>query len=208
MTKCVEMKEKTQRIYDYIAEVIEERAYPPTVRELCETFDIKSTSSAVYYLKKLESEGLIRLGGNKSRAIELTRGRMPKSRDMVRIPLLGSITAGVPKLAVEDYEESYCLPRTLFSPDSDLFMLTVEGTSMIDVGINDGDLIVVKKQNTAQNGQIVAALVEDDCATVKRFYKDASGVRLHPENKNMRDIYPTELTILGIVVGLIRTDIH
>ena len=206
MTKNLEMQEKMCALRDYIMQTIDDRGYPPTIREICEKFDIKSTSSASYYLRKLEEAGELKINRQKSRGIELT-GKRLSSRDVRPVPLVGSITAGIPKLAVEDNDENYYIPTGLFPMSGDLFMLTVIGSSMIDIGIRDGDKVIVKKQNTAENGQIVAALVEDDCATVKRFIKDARGIRLHPENQYMQDLYPTELTILGIVVGLIRTDI-
>ena len=206
MTKNLEMQEKMSALRDYIMQTIDDRGYPPTIREICEKFDIKSTSSASYYLRKLEEAGELKINRQKSRGIELT-GKRLSSRDVRPVPLVGSITAGIPKLAVEDNDENYYIPTGLFPMSGDLFMLTVIGSSMIDIGIRDGDKVIVKKQNTAENGQIVAALVEDDCATVKRFIKDARGIRLHPENQYMQDLYPTELTILGIVVGLIRTDI-
>lgn len=206
MTKNLEMKEKMGALRDYIIETIDDRGYPPTIREICEKFDIKSTSSASYYLRKLEDAGELKINRQKSRGIELT-GKRLSTKDVRAVPLVGSITAGIPKLAVEDNDESYYIPTGLFPMSGDLFMLTVIGSSMIDVGIRDGDKVIVKKQNTAESGQIIAALVEDDCATVKRFIKDERGIRLHPENQYMQDLYPSELTILGIVVGLIRTDI-
>lgn len=206
MTKNLEMQEKMCALRDYIMETIDDRGCPPTIREICEKFDIKSTSSASYYLRKLEEAGELKINRQKSRGIELT-GKRLSSKDVRPVPLIGSITAGIPKLAVEDNDENYYIPTGLFPMSGDLFMLTVIGSSMIDVGIRDGDKVIVKKQNTAESGQIVAALVEDDCATVKRFIKDSRGIRLHPENQYMQDLYPTELTILGIVVGLIRTDI-
>ena len=206
MTKNLEMKEKMGALRDYIMETIDDRGYPPTIREICEKFDIKSTSSASYYLRKLEDAGELKINRQNSRGIELT-GKRLSTKDVRAVPLVGSITAGIPKLAVEDNDESYYIPTGLFPMSGDLFMLTVIGSSMIDVGIRDGDKVIVKKQNTAESGQIVAALVEDDCATVKRFIKDERGIRLHPENQYMQDLYPSELTILGIVVGLIRTDI-
>lgn len=208
MTKNSELMYKLAEIFTYIEETVTERQYPPTVREIQEKFDIKSTSSVAYYLKKLEDLGYIKRTKQKSRGIELISAKQIKLRDMVQVPLVGSIPAGAPKLALEDYEDTFALPRSLFSANGELFMLKVEGTSMIDVGINDGDIIIVKSQQSAENGQIVAALVNNECATVKRFFKDEKGVRLHPENSAMSDIYPEELTILGIVVGLIRTDIR
>lgn len=207
MTKSMEMNEKVIEIYNYIKTAQEERGYPPSIREICSEFDIKSTSSGSYYLRKLEEMGMIRINYGKSRAIELTGPKAPKAEDMLQVPLIGTITAGAPIFAVESYTDTYALPSNLFRLSGDLFMLDVQGTSMIDAGINDGDKIIIRKQSYAQNGQIIAALLDGENATVKRFFKDENGVRLHPENKHMSDIYPTDMSILGVVVGLIRTNI-
>ena len=210
MTKNVEMQQKMEMIKNYIYETVDERGCPPTIREICFKFDIKSTSSASYYLRKLEDAGELRINKQKSRGLEVT-GKRLTSRDVVRVPLIGSVTAGIPKLAVEDNDESVYLPQNLFSRvDENTFMLTVEGTSMIEIGINDGDKIIVKQQSTARNGQVIVALIGDEMSTVKRFYHENDKIRLHPENRFMQDkIYsPEEIKILGIVVGLIRTEIH
>ena len=210
MTKNVEMQQKMEMIKNYIYETVDERGCPPTIREICFKFDIKSTSSASYYLRKLEDAGELRINKQKSRGLEVT-GKRLTSRDVVRVPLIGSVTAGIPKLAVEDNDESVYLPQNLFSRvDENTFMLTVEGTSMIEIGINDGDKIIVKQQSTARNGQVIVALIGDEMSTVKRFYHENDKIRLHPENRFMQDkIYSLEeIKILGIVVGLIRTEIH
>ena len=150
MTKNLEMQEKMSALRDYIMQTIDDRGYPPTIREICEKFDIKSTSSASYYLRKLEEAGELKINRQKSRGIELT-GKRLSSRDVRPVPLVGSITAGIPKLAVEDNDENYYIPTGLFPMSGDLFMLTVIGSSMIDIGIRDGDKVIVKKQNTAEN---------------------------------------------------------
>ena len=210
MTKNVEMQQKMEMIKNYIYETVDERGCPPTIREICYKFDIKSTSSASYYLRKLEEAGELRINKQKSRGLEVT-GKRLTSRDVIRVPLVGSVTAGIPKLAVEDNDESVYLPQNLFSRvDENTFMLTVEGTSMIDIGINDGDKIIVKQQPNARNGQVIVALIGDEMSTVKRFYAENGKIRLHPENKFMQDKYyaPEDIKVLGIVVGLIRTEIH
>ncbi len=207
MTKTSELNDKLNSIKAFIYSTVDERGYPPTIREICAEFDIKSTSSASYYLKKLADAGELVVNSKLSRGIEL-KGRRSVLNSSENVPLIGSVTAGLPRLAFEDYEESYRLPSDLFDLDGVTFMLTVEGSSMIDIGINDGDKILVRKQNHAESGQVVVALVEDGCATVKRFFKKGDKVWLHPENRFMSDIYPAELTILGIVVGLIRTQIN
>ncbi len=206
MTKNYELKERIAEIRDYIYAAVEERGYPPTIRELCSEFDIKSTSSAAYYLKKLEEAGELKINRQKSRGIEV--GNRRYARDMTSVPLLGSITAGVPKLAYEECEDTFLLPNNLFDCEGkDVFMLTVIGTSMVDIGINDGDLILVRKQDHARNGQVVAALIDGESATVKRYYNENGRVRLHPENRYMPDFYPKDVAILGIVIGLVRTNI-
>ena len=210
MTKNVEMQQKMEMIKNYIYETVDERGCPPTIREICYKFDIKSTSSASYYLRKLEDAGELRINKQNSRGLEVT-GKRLTSRDVIRVPLVGSVTAGIPKLAVEDNDESVYLPQNLFTRvDENTFMLAVEGTSMIDIGINDGDKIIVKQQPTARNGQVIVALIGDEMSTVKRFYLENGKVRLHPENKYMQDKFynPEEIKILGVVVGLIRTEIH
>ncbi len=210
MTKSIEMQQKMADIRDYVYKTVDERGCPPTIREICSKFDIKSTSSASYYLRKLEGAGELRINKQKSRGLEVT-GKRITSRDVVAIPLVGSVTAGVPKLAVEDIDDTIYLPSSLFSRlDDDTFMLEVEGTSMVDIGINDGDKIIVKQQNTARNGQVVVALIEGEMSTVKRFYMENNTVRLHPENKYMQDKFynPQDISIIGVVVGLLRTEIH
>ena len=210
MTKSIEMQQKMADIRDYVYKTVDERGCPPTIREICSKFDIKSTSSASYYLRKLEGAGELRINKQKSRGLEVT-GKRITSRDVVAIPLVGSVTAGVPKLAVEDIDDTVYLPSSLFSRlDENTFMLEVEGTSMIDIGINDGDKIIVKQQNTARNGQVVVALIEGEMSTVKRFYMENNTVRLHPENKYMQDKFynPQDISIIGVVVGLLRTEIH
>ncbi len=211
MTKNVEMQQKMAEIREFIYNTVDERGCPPTIREICCKFDIKSTSSAAYYLKKLEDAGELRINKQKSRGLEVT-GRRITSRDVVKVPLVGSVTAGIPKLAVEDNDETVFLPSSLFhnTAEGSTFMLEVEGSSMIDIGINNGDKIIVKQQNTARNGQVVVALIDGEMSTVKRFYLEKNTVRLHPENKNMQDKFynPENIAILGVVVGLIRTEIH
>lgn len=208
MTKKNELQQKLNDVYAYLSETVEKRGYPPTVREVKDTFGWSSTASVHYYYKKLAENGLIKLDPNKSRSIELMASETPKAKDFVKVPLIGNIAAGQPILAIEEYEDYYSLPKNLFSKTGKLFMLTVEGSSMIEAGILDGDRIIVRQQNTAENGQIVAALIDGESATVKRFYFEKGKVRLHPENSTMNDFYPNDIRILGIVIGLIRNDIY
>ena len=193
-----------QKTLDVIRLHIEKNGYPPTVRELMEYLDVKSTSTIAYYLDKLEELGQIRRDSNKNRAIELVLDKtMAKSKtDTIKIPLIGEAAAGKPILAVENFEDVYELPTDMFN-GSELFMLRIKGDSMINAGIFDGDKIVVKKQNSADNRDIVVAMI-NGCVTVKRFFKEQNQIRLQPENDTMKPIYAVDVDVLGKVVGLIR----
>lgn len=186
-----------QAVLEFINEYNAEYGYAPTVREICAELNIKSTASAYYYLEKLKDEGWLSKSPNKNRAVSF------KKNASVNIPLIGTVTAGQPIFAYENYEDYYSFPAGSFR-GSELFMLSVQGESMIDAGIYNGDKIVVRKQQTAENGDIVVALL-DDSATVKRFYKRDGHFVLHPENETMQDIVVSEVAILGIVIGLVRT---
>ncbi len=188
---------KMQAVLEFINEYNAEYGYAPTVREICAELNIKSTASAYYYLEKLKDEGWLSKSPNKNRAVSF------KKNASVNIPLIGTVTAGQPIFAYENYEDYYSFPAGSFR-GSELFMLSVQGESMIDAGIYNGDKIVVRKQQTAENGDIVVALL-DDSATVKRFYKRDGHFVLHPENETMQDIVVSEVAILGIVIGLVRT---
>ncbi len=190
-------RNKMQAVLNFINEYNATNGYSPTVREICAQLDIKSTASAYYYLEKLKDEGWLNKSPNKNRAVSF------KKTASINIPLIGTVTAGQPIFAYENYEDYYSFPSGSFK-GSDLFMLSVQGTSMIDAGIFDGDKIVVRKQSTAENGDIVVALL-DDSATVKRFYKKDGHYVLHPENETMADIIVNEVTILGKVIGLVRS---
>ena len=188
---------KMQAVLKFINEYNAEYGYAPTVREICAELNIKSTASAYYYLEKLKDEGWLSKSPNKNRAVSF------KKNASVNIPLIGTVTAGQPIFAYENYEDYYSFPAGSFR-GSELFMLSVQGESMIDAGIYNGDKIVVRKQQTAENGDIVVALL-DDSATVKRFYKRDGHFVLHTENETMQDIIVSEVAILGIVIGLVRT---
>lgn len=188
---------KMQAVLEFINEYNAEYGYAPTVREICAELNIKSTASAYYYLEKLKDEGWLSKSPNKNRAVSF------KKNASVNIPLIGTVTAGQPIFAYENYEDYYSFPAGSFR-GSELFMLSVQDESMIDAGIYNGDKIVVRKQQTAENGDIVVALL-DDSATVKRFYKRDGHFVLHPENETMQDIVVSEVAILGIVIGLVRT---
>jgi repressor LexA len=191
--------DKSQEVLEYIEKFIQENGYSPTVREICRDCKIKSTASAFTYLNELADKGLInkhRVGENKRRAVSI-------KQNVVKIPLIGTVAAGEPIFAQENYEDYFSVPSNMFGND-DLFMLTVKGNSMINIGMFNGDKIVVKKQPTAENGEIVVALV-DDSATVKRFFKRDGKIILHPENDDMDDFIFDNVVILGKVVGLMRS---
>ncbi len=190
-------RNKMQAVLNFINEYNAEYGYPPTVREICAQLNIKSTASAYYYIEKLTAEGKLSKSPNKNRAVSFKRS------SSVNIPLLGVVTAGQPIFAYENYEDYYSFPAGSFRGE-DLFMLRVQGTSMIDAGICDGDKVIVRKQQTAENGDIVVALLGDS-ATVKRFFKKQDHVVLHPENETMEDIIVQDVKILGKVVGLVRS---
>lgn len=197
MSNSNDISIKLDKLYNYINTFTTNNGFPPSVREICRDLHIKSTATAYYYLKKLEENGRIVKSPAKNRAIDVPLRSATKT-----IPLLGKIAAGTPILAIENIEEQYTLPVDLL-PSGDCFVLTVSGNSMVESGIYNGDKIIVRQQNTAENGQIVAALL-DDSATVKRFFKEKDHIRLHPENSAMKDIIVDDVVILGIVTGLIR----
>lgn len=192
------MEGKLERVYRFVDHYIAENGFPPSVREICEQIGIKSTATAYSYLNRLKDMGRIDKTDSKKRALSLTDKTALK-----RIPLVGTVTAGTPILAVENLEGYYPLLPDFPGSDEDYFMLRVFGDSMIEAGIYDGDKIIVKRQNTADNGEIVVALIEDS-ATVKRFFKRENKIILHPENSALSDIILNDVVILGIVEGLIR----
>jgi len=189
------LNEKATKIYEYIRDCIQNRNFSPTVREICETVGIRSTSTVHYYLKVLEEEGLILKDPLKKRTIKLPMSSMS-------VPLLGTVTAGIPITAIEEIEE-YIPVSNLPGDSTDYFALHVRGESMINAGILDGDIVIVKKTRICDNGEIVVALIEDE-ATVKRFFRERDHFRLQPENPSFEPIRVRELTILGRVVALIR----
>ena len=192
---------KLNKVLNFMNGFIQKNGYPPSVREICKELSIKSTATVYYYLEKLEALNLIKKTRSKNRAVEIVNGKNPHI-STVKIPLVGKISAGSPILAVENIDDNYIFSESLFKGD-DLFMLTVLGDSMVNAGIFSGDKIVVKRQNTASNGNIVAALIENE-ATVKRFYKTDTQIILHPENEKYDDIVLDDVSIMGVVVGLVR----
>lgn len=194
---------KQREILEYIKQEILNKGYPPAVREICEAVDLKSTSSVHSHLETLEKNGYIRRDPTKPRAIEIIDDNFNLTRrEVVNVPLVGKVAAGQPLLAVENIENYFPVP-TEFMPNAESFMLTVQGESMINIGILDGDQILVQKQSDANNGDVVVALVEDS-ATVKTFYKENGHYRLQPENDTMEPIIVDECSILGKVFGVFR----
>lgn len=194
---------RQREILDFIGSQIRERGYPPSVREIGEAIGLSSSSTVHGHLARLEEKGLLRRDPDKPRAIEVTGERQLRRQRLVTVPLVGKVTAGEPILAVENIEETYALPYDLVRGDS-VFMLRVQGDSMIDAGINDGDLVLVRQQSSARNGDIVVALLGEE-ATVKRFFHDGDSIRLQPANPAMKPIVTREVEVLGKVVGLYRS---
>ena len=197
------MSAKQQEILEYIKESILKRGYPPAVREICQAVHLKSTSSVHSPLAALEEKGYIRRDPTKPRTIEILDDTFNfNRREMVNIPVVGTVAAGEPLLAQEHIEDYFPFPAEIL-PNAETFMLHVRGESMVNAGILPGDQLIVEQRSTAENGEIVVALL-DDSATVKRFYKEKGHYRLQPENDAMEPIITDHVEILGKVIGLIR----
>ena len=195
--------DKQQQILDYIKQEILNKGYPPTVRDICEAVRLKSTSSVHSHLESLEKNGYIRRDPTKPRAIEIIDDNFNLTRrEVLNVPMVGRVAAGEPILAVENIDSYFPIPAE-FMPNAESFMLKVKGESMINAGIMDGDQILVERCNSARNGDMVVALV-DDSATVKTFYKEADHIRLQPENDTMDPIIVPDCEILGKVFGVFR----
>ncbi len=198
---------KQQEIFDYLKKCILERGYPPAVREICEAVHLKSTSSVHAHLETLEQKGYIRKDPTKPRAIEILDDTFNLSRrELVNIPIIGTVTCGEPIIAEERIDGYFPVPpEYLKATGKNTFMLKVKGDSMINVGIYHGDLVMIEETNTAKNMDIVCALIEDS-ATIKTYYKEADHIRLQPENDSMEPIIVNgDVAILGKVIGLFRT---
>lgn len=193
--------DQTQKVLEFIENYMEKNPYPPTVRDMCKGLNISSTATIVYHLRKLEKEGKLTREKQKNRAIDIaSKKKAPKQN----IPVVGKVAAGTPILATENIDDTLAFSDNVFGLYQDeLFILNVTGDSMINIGIFDGDKIVVHKQSNAENGEIVVAMVEDS-ATVKRFFKEENHIRLQPENDYMEPIIVPDAVILGKVIGLIR----
>lgn len=195
--------QKQSDILEFIKSELLSKGYPPTVRDICNAVNLKSTSSVHAHLETLEKNGYIRRDPTKPRAIEIIDENFSLTgREVVNVPIVGRVAAGEPLLATQNIENYFPIPME-FMPNNDVFMLEVKGESMINVGIFEGDWIVVEKKNTARNGEIIVALV-DDSATVKTFYKEDGHIRLQPENDTMEPIIVPDCKILGKVISLYR----
>jgi len=191
---------RQEMILNYIQKVIDERGYPPSVREIGEAVGLKSSSTVHSHLVNLEKRGYIRRDQTKPRAIEI----IGNNSSIVRVPVIGDVAAGNPILAFENPECTFPLPANFLNTTNKVFMLTAKGNSMIKAGILNGDYLVVSQQNTAEDGDIVVALVNDEEATVKRFFKEKDCIRLQPENDFMEPIRTKNVKILGKVIGVLR----
>ena len=211
--KTEEINKREKAILKFIEKQILTNGYPPSVREIGQAVGLKSTATVHGYLEKLVEKGYIKKEGKKGRTLKLLKGGSGEvkgtsskdfytQKELVDVPVIGKITAGQPILAVENVTDTFPIPVD-FVGNSESFMLTVSGESMIEAGILDGDYILVKKQNDARNGEIVVALIEDE-ATVKTFYKEKDHIRLQPENHTMNPIIVPNCQILGKVAGVFR----
>ncbi len=197
------LTDREREIYNYILNAIKNEGYSPSVRDICNALNMKSTSTVHTYLERLERKGMIQKESGKSRTLRIENEGIHAS-STVRVPILGKVAAGMPILAVENYEGYIDFPRPSSNVTSnDMFALRIQGDSMIEAGILDGDLIIVEKRTTAEDGEIIVALVDDE-ATVKTFYREADCFRLQPENRAMEPIYVRELLVLGKVVASMR----
>ena len=197
---------KQEVILDILKRLIAENGYPPTVREIGKKAHLNSPATIHFHLKKLEEKGYIKQDNKKNRTIEILvpNEYINKEEKIVEVPLLGKVTAGTPIEAIEMPDEYFALPANLISTKNEIFTLKVQGDSMINVGIYDGDILVVERKNTANNGETVVAMNDDNEVTVKTFYKEKNHIRLQPENDTMDPIILKSCTILGKAIGLYR----
>jgi len=203
MNRKKSISDKQDNILKFIKRELENKGYPPSVREICDAVNLRSPSTVHGHLDRLEKKGLIRRDPTKPRAIELLDSdkHMPK-KEIIHVPVVGKVTAGLPILAVENIEDTFPVPLD-YVDNSDMFMLSVKGDSMINAGIFDNDYVLVRQQQHAKNGDIVVALIEDE-ATIKTFYKENNHIRLQPQNPIMKPIIVYDVKILGKVIGVFR----
>lgn len=197
------MNEKQKKIFDFIKDEIRKNGYPPSIREICIATNIKSTSTVHTHLNKLEDMGFIKRTSSKTRAIEIINNNI---EEILNLPVVGQVTAGEPILADENITEYISIPKR-FGKSSENFFLKVNGDSMINAGILDGDYVIIKKQNTCFNGDIVASLINNEFSTIKRFFIEDDKVILKPENDYLKPIVlkKSEVKIIGVVIGVFRS---
>lgn len=206
MEERKELTKRQEEVLNYIKKYIAEHGYPPTVREICAGIGLNSPATVFVHIKNLESLGVIRQTSNKFRTIELLveNEYEEKNEDVIKVPLLGKITAGNPITAIEQPDEFFDLPAALMPKSGEVFTLHVSGESMINRGIFDNDYVIVKRQQNAKNGDIVVAMTDENEVTLKTFYKEKDHIRLQPENDTMAPLLFDNITILGIAIGLYR----
>ncbi len=205
----MQTKELTKRqkdVLDYIKKYIADHGYPPAIREICKGVNLSSPATVFVHMKNLEQLGYIKTTSNKFRTIEILceNEYLDTNEDVVKVPILGKITAGSPITAIEQPNEFFDIPASLIPATAEVFTLHVSGESMINAGIYDGDYVIVQRQNVAKNGEIVVAMTMENEATIKRFYKENGHIRLQPENDTMAPIILDNCVILGKAIGLYR----
>ena len=204
MSRLKKISKRQEDILEFIKEEVRTKGYPPSVREFGEAVGLASSSTVHGHLNRLESKGLIRRDPTKPRAIEILDQDNITKQGVIHVPLVGKVTAGMPITAIENIEEYFPIPDFYGTSDDHIFMLEIMGESMIEAGILDGDYVIVKQQSTADNGDIIVAMTEENEATVKRFFKEDGYFRLQPENSSMDPIIVEKVSVLGKVVGLYR----
>ena len=198
-----ELTEKELSIYRFVKKCIEQDGYAPAVRDICSALGIKSTSTVHSYLHRLETKGYLQVTSRKSRALRIEGDVASGGEQTKRVPILGRVTAGIPILAIENYDGYVDFPTVMSRGRANLFALRVMGESMIEAGILDGDIVIVESMQHADDGDIVVAMIEDE-ATVKRIYRDNGRIRLQPANSTMKPIFADEVTVLGKVIANFR----
>jgi repressor LexA len=202
------LSKRQQDILEFIKKEVQQKGYPPSVREIGEAVGLASSSTVHGHLARLESKGLIRRDPTKPRAIEILDQDDTQpiySGSIINVPIVGKVTAGQPITAIENVDDYFPIPDRFVFPDEQVFMLEIMGDSMIEAGIFDGDLVLVRQQHTANNGDIVVAMTDEDEATVKRFFKEKDYFRLQPENSTLEPIIVKNISILGKIIGVYRT---
>ena len=195
---------KQGKVLDFLKRSIAEKGYPPTVREICKALNLSSPATVQSHLNTLEEKGYIKKSSLKNRTVELLVDNEYIEKDVVDVPLLGKVTAGSPIEAIEMPDEFFTLPAYLIPSKKEVFTLRVQGTSMINAGVHDGDIVIVQRQSTANNGDMVVAMTEDNEVTLKTFYKEDGHIRLQPENDTMAPIILDKVYIVGKAIGLYR----